>query len=223
MTENFNIKNDGSYSVYNGEEIIGSCSIQTHQYFDYPDCPNLWKGKPVLEITGLGITEEVHAFHSGYGRSMLLACYEYSQKIGCEGRIAVPATWGNGSFYEHCGFRGDKPGEDGMKYFEPTPENIEKLFKNKRNHNLSFHPVSFAGLELNIPAQEDNLSEPENQSEDKSLPKTDRIDTPSKFDRLEKNTKKTEVSPTKEILAKHRHATAIRPEILEACKRKLSR
>ena len=45
-------------------------------------------------------------------------------------------TWGAGSFYEHCGFNSDNPGKPGIKYFEPTPENLEKLFKGRKKDNF---------------------------------------------------------------------------------------
>lgn len=79
--------------------------------------------KPVLEITGL-LTEK----NRGNGRLCLQALYERSVYEGCEGRMQLIANFDSGCIYEHCGFKGEEQGKDGLKYFDPTPENIQSLF-----------------------------------------------------------------------------------------------
>lgn len=92
---------------------------------------------------------------------------------GCEGRMEVHATWGAGSFYEHCGFIGKEKGEPGIKYFDPTPENIEKLYKGGKRENLTFQKskaLDFGALYI------EDLLEPtetvETTQQKETLPKT---------------------------------------------------
>lgn len=94
------------------------------------------KVKPFLEI--LGITTFGNA-KRGYGRAMLQKAYEISKAHGCEGRIKVIATWGAGTFYEHCGFVTPNPnqiGKEGTKYFVPTEKKLEILYAKKGNSNI---------------------------------------------------------------------------------------
>lgn len=135
MDGNFDIGNIFAYDMFDGDTKIGTCNISIHPKHDSYQCPASWKDKPVLEIDGFGTV----GFHGkGYGRAGLQKCYELSQQMGCEGRIVVHATWGAGSFYEHCGFNSNNLGKPGIKYFEPTPENLKKLFKGGKKDNFLF-------------------------------------------------------------------------------------
>ena len=78
-----------------------------------------------MEITGL---ETLQQKKVGNGRLCLQALYELSRQRGCGGRIQVFADLGAAPFYEHCGFRGGNVGERGLKYFDPTPQNLSLLF-----------------------------------------------------------------------------------------------
>jgi len=99
------------------------------------------KVKPFLEI--LGITTFGNA-KRGYGRAMLQKAYEISKANGCEGRIKVIATWGAGTFYEHCGFVTPVPnqiGKEGTKYFVPTAKKLEILYAKKGDFDLEIKPA----------------------------------------------------------------------------------
>jgi len=122
----------GAYDLFDGEIKVCLIDVEKIDHFQsskYANIPCEWEGKPVLEIEGFGVIGE-HG--KGYGRIGLQECYKLAQKIS-EGRIIVDATWGAGPFYEHCGFKGVKEGEPGIKYFEPTPEAIKALFPEKQN------------------------------------------------------------------------------------------
>lgn len=135
MDDHLNLGNMYAYDMFDGDIKVGICNISIHPQHDAFKCPDSWKGKPVMEIDAFGSTE---AQDHGFGRAGLQQCYEKSLELGCEGRIVVHATWGAGSFYEHCGFQSDNLGKPGIKYFEPTPENLAKLFKGERKTNFSF-------------------------------------------------------------------------------------
>lgn len=121
----------GSYDMFDGDAKIGEADIAILDAFDpsgYPGCPSEWNGKTVLEIEGFGVFGDGEDLHGrGYGRLGLQKCYELAQKLS-EGRMVVHATWGAGSFYEHCGFKGMNKGREGIKYFEPNPETLQLLF-----------------------------------------------------------------------------------------------
>lgn len=131
MVDTLDISNIFAYDMFAGDTKVGTCNISIHPQYSGFQCPDTWKDKSVLEIDGFGTFQR-----NGYGRAGLQKCYELSQQMGCEGRIVVHATWGAGSFYEHCGFNSDNPGKPGIKYFEPTPENLEKLFKGRKKDNF---------------------------------------------------------------------------------------
>ena len=133
MADNLDSLNMFAYDMFEGDTKVGTCNISIHPQYSGFQCPETWKDKSVLEIDGFGTFQR-----NGYGRAGLQKCYELSQQMGCEGRIVVHATWGAGSFYEHCGFNSDNPGQPGIKYFEPTSENLEKLFKGGKKDNFSF-------------------------------------------------------------------------------------
>lgn len=133
MVDTLDISNIFAYDMFAGDTKVGTCNISIHPQYSGFQCPDTWKDKSVLEIDGFGTFQR-----NGYGRAGLQKCYELSQQMGCEGRIVVHATWGAGSFYEHCGFNSYNPGKPGIKYFEPTPENLEKLFKGGEKDNFLF-------------------------------------------------------------------------------------
>lgn len=133
-----------SFDMVDGEKSVGEVYISIHRKKRdrgqqiYPASwfvDNSDQLKPILEIDGFGTIGNSGA---GYGRAGLQRAYEMSLEKGCEGRMEVHATWGAGSFYEHCGFIGKEKGKPGIKCFEPTQENIEKLYKGGRRENLTF-------------------------------------------------------------------------------------
>ena len=134
-----------SFDMMDGDVKVGMMQISVHKQKKasrgknqiYPDSWFIGYSeqlKPVLEIDGFGTI----GYHGrGYGKAGLQRAYEMSIEHGCGGRIEVHATWGAGSFYEHCGFVGKNKGEPGIKYFEPTKENIAMLYKGGKRENLS--------------------------------------------------------------------------------------
>ncbi len=129
------------YAFYYQGKQIGKCGteIQTHingwrgvkQFY-----PDNWfeddcgeKLKPVLDVN---LYSTKGNQHQGFGRAGLQALYAFSVQNGCGGRMHLTATDGAGGFYEHCGFIGLSPKSDGLKYFDPTPENIQLLFAKKQ-------------------------------------------------------------------------------------------
>ena len=95
---------------------------------------------PTLEITGL---EALNKKGTGQGRLCLQALYKLSRRKGCGGRLQVIASFGAGTFYEHCGFQGPQNGADGIKYFDPTPQSLALLFPNSVElENIKFIPSS---------------------------------------------------------------------------------
>ena len=186
MTEELNIDFGEIYDfdMKDGDETVGNIAVSVHKQKEefrgenqvYPDS---WfiddkHLKPILEIDGFGTCGFSEVDDSGnpivyqgkgYGRAGLQRAYEISLEKGCEGRMEVYATWGAGSFYEHCGFAcmdNKNRGHPGIKYFEPTKENIAKLYKGGRNETLSLQPANVmdcSGVNL-----DDLLAEIEDQS-----------------------------------------------------------
>ncbi len=116
--------------------VVGECStvVQSHihalrgKHQFYPDSWFIGDSeclKPVLEITRYSFE---HYKHQGFGRAGLQRLFELSKQKGCAGRIHLHADKEGPAFYEHCGFVGLSAGQNGRKYFDPTPDNIAKLF-----------------------------------------------------------------------------------------------
>jgi len=124
-----------AYNMFDGEQKVGEADVTVLAAFEpskYPGCPEAWKGKSVLEIEGFGIFGIDGGGHGrGYGRAGLQECYKLAQEVS-DGRMVVHATWGAGPFYEHCGFKGEQAGKEGIKYFEPTEEALGALFPKGR-------------------------------------------------------------------------------------------
>ena len=126
------------FDIYLAYKKIGSCvfCIESHQIVNrtqQPVFPNSWfsdrKSRrvfPFLKITGLKIEEQKR---QGNGRLCLQALFEYSQRSGCNGRMALNTAFGSAPFYEHCGFKGGEIGQDGFKCFEPTAQSLSLLYK----------------------------------------------------------------------------------------------
>lgn len=157
-----------SFDMVDNEQRVGNIDISIHRKKIASDderqsYPSSWfvensnQLKPVLSIDGLGLFGYQGA---GYGRAALQRAYEMSVEQGCEGRIEVPVTW-NAGFYEHCGLVGKEAGKPETKYFEPTPENIEKLYKGGKRENLALkiaEPMDLESIRLDdfIEQPEDN-------------------------------------------------------------------
>ena len=140
------------FDVFNSYRKIGSCAVafvydqrsprKGKQFF-----PNSWfvnkisqEMLPILEITGL---ETFGQQKSGNGRLCLQALCELSKHRHCGGRIQVLSDFNSAPFYEHCGFSGGEVGKDGLKYFDPTPQNITLLFPHGIGKSeFRFIPVS---------------------------------------------------------------------------------
>jgi len=148
MVENVDFGEMYAFDMVDGDKEVGTMNISVHKQKNssrgenqiYPDSwfiGDTEQLKPVLEIDGFGTIENQG---KGYGRAGLQRAYEMSIEKGCDGRVEVHATWGAGSFYEHCGFvgkNGEKNGQPGIKYFEPTKENITALYKGGKRENLT--------------------------------------------------------------------------------------
>lgn len=199
MEGHFDIGNMFVYDMFDGDTKIGTCNISIHPKYDGYQCPDSWKDKPVLEIDGFGT---VGSQGKGNGRAGLQECYELSQHMGCEGRMVVHATWGAGSFYEHCGFKGNNSGKPGIKYFEPTSENLEKLFQGGKNDNFSFKestPDFDAWSNFNLDDYS-NMENSENIINDKDKKEHDISDKIAKLkDRLNKSDTKVPYRPAQNI------------------------
>lgn len=157
-----------SFDMVDNEHKVGNIDISIHRKKivsgdERQSYPSSWfventnQLKPVLSIDGLGLFGYQGA---GYGRAALQRAYEMSVEQGCEGRIEVPVTW-NAGFYEHCGLVGKKVGQPETKYFEPSPENIEKLYKGGKRENLALkiaEPMDLESIRLDdfIEQPEDN-------------------------------------------------------------------
>lgn len=158
-----------SFDMVDNEHKVGNIAISIHRKKiasadERQSYPSSWfvensnQLKPVLSIDGLVVFGYQGA---GYGRAALQRAYEMSVEQGCEGRIEVPVTW-NAGFYEHCGLVGKKVGQPETKYFEPSPENIEKLYKGGKRENLALkiaEPMDLEGIRLDdfIEQPEDNI------------------------------------------------------------------
>ena len=146
-----------AFNMVDGDKTVGQMNVSVHKQKTssrgenqiYPDSwfiSDSEKLKPVLEIDGYGTLD--NQGHS-YGRAGLQRAYEMSLDKGCGGRVEVHATWGAGSFYEHCGFVGKNKGQPGIKYFEPNKENIAALYKGGKRENLSLQtakPMDFSNF-----------------------------------------------------------------------------
>ena len=125
--------------------MVGECATEVQSHIKsyrgerqfYPDSWFIGEGeylKPVLCVYKYSFKN----FKSqGFGRAGLQKLFELSKQKGCEGRIHLPADEEGPAFYEHCGFVGLEAKKDGTKYFDPTPENVDKLFS-KKNVSLDF-------------------------------------------------------------------------------------
>ena len=148
-----------AFDMMNGDNTVGQMNVSVHHQKTssrgenqiYPDSWFIGDSeqlKPVLEID---VFSTVGNQGSGFGRAGLQRTYEMSLEKGCGGRVEVHATWEAGSFYEHCGFVGKKKGQPGVKYFEPTEENIAALYKGGKRENLSLQtakPMDFADFNI---------------------------------------------------------------------------
>ena len=148
-----------AFDMVDGDKTVGQMNVSVHKQKTssrgesqiYPDSWFIGDSeqlKPVLEIDGFGT---VGNQGGGYGRAGLQRAYEMSLEKGCEGRVEVHATWGAGSFYEHCGFVGKNEGQPGIKYFEPTEKNIATLYEGGKRENLSLQtakPMDFGDFSL---------------------------------------------------------------------------
>ncbi len=163
-----------AFDMVDGDKTVGQMSVSVHKQKTssrgesqiYPDSwfiGDTEQLKPVLEIDGFG-TIENHG--KGYGRAGLQRAYEMSLEKGCDGRVEVHATWGAGSFYEHCGFvgkNGEKNGQPGIKYFEPTEENVAVLYKGGKRENLSLQtakPMDFGDIDIDTLLAEAEVKQP---------------------------------------------------------------
>ena len=163
-----------AFDMVDGDKIVGTMNISVHKQKTssrgenqiYPDSwfiDDSEKLKPVLEIDGYGtLDNQGH----GYGRAGLQRAYEMSLDKGCGGRVEVHATWGAGSFYEHCGFvgqNGEKNGQPGIKYFEPTEENVAVLYKGGKRENLTLQaakPMDLDGVDIDALLAEAEIEQP---------------------------------------------------------------
>ncbi len=177
------------FEFYFQNQKVGKCSVRFCQnaygiYGENQFFPDCWfceekhfiqffgkstQLKPFLEITNLDFSD----FQGkGFGRMGLQTMYRLSEELGAEGRIFLTARKRTTSlrepapFYEHCGFKGNE-GSEGGKYFEPTPENIDKLF------SKPIHPL--------FRAQEVSTAENENSIVDSQ---TGQIKVPQKLKKI---------------------------------------
>ena len=151
-----------AFDMVDGDKTVGTMNVSVHHQKTssrgekqiYPDSWFIGETeqlKPILEITGLGT---IWHQGEGYGRAGLQRAYEMSLEQGCDGRVEVHATWGAGKFYEHCGFvgkNGEKNGQPGIKYFEPTEKNIAALYKGGKRENLSLktaEPIDLSDIDI---------------------------------------------------------------------------
>lgn len=162
------------FDMVDGDKTVGTMNVSAHKQKTssrgenqiYPDSwfiGDTEQLKPVLEIDGFGT---VGNQGGGYGRAGLQRAYEMSLEKGCDGRVEVHATWEAGSFYEHCGFvgkNGEKNGQPGIKYFEPTEENIAALYKGGKRENLSLQtakPMDFGDIDIDALLAEAEVKQP---------------------------------------------------------------
>ncbi len=176
MTDGLNIDFSEMYAfdMVDGDKTVGRMNVSVHKQKTssrgesqiYPDSwfiGDTEQLKPVLEIDGFGTIENQG---HGYGRAGLQRAYEMSLEKGCDGRVEVHATWGAGKFYEHCGFsgrNGENNGQPGIKYFEPTEENVATLYKGGKRENLSLQtakPIDFGDIDIDSLLAKDKVKQP---------------------------------------------------------------
>lgn len=160
-----------AFDMVDGDKTVGTINVSVHRKKTssrgenqiYPDSWFIGDTehlKPVLEIDGYGtLDNQGH----GYGRAGLQRAYEMSLNEGCGGRMEVHATWGAGSFYEHCGFVGKNKGQPEIKYFEPTKENIATLYKGGKRENLSLQaakPMDLSDVDIEALLAEAEIEQP---------------------------------------------------------------
>lgn len=163
-----------AFDMVDGDKTVGQMNVSVHKQKTssrgesqiYPDSwfiGDTEQLKPVLEIDGFGT---VGNQGGGYGRAGLQRAYEMSLEKGCDGRVEVHATWGAGKFYEHCGFvgkNGEKSGKPGIKYFEPTEENVAALYKGDKREDLSLQtakPMDFGDIDIDALLAEAEIEQP---------------------------------------------------------------
>ena len=126
------------FAIYRSYKKMGTCvfyvedrqKVSRNQQSVFP---NSWFANkkseyvfPFLKITGL---ETIGQKKQGNGRLCLQALFECAKRNGCGGRMLVEAAFKSAPFYEHCGFEGGEVGQDGIKYFDPTPKSLSLLYK----------------------------------------------------------------------------------------------
>ena len=146
------------YAFYSGKRAVGHATVRVLRHvFAFREqqqfFPNAWfQGesgliggyysvanlKPILNITRYDFKEHQG---QGYGRAGLQKMYLLSRRLGCEGRIVLTATNNAGSFYEHCGFYGLNPHQDGEKYFNPQSQTLRKLFAKNNIKNITLQEI----------------------------------------------------------------------------------
>lgn len=155
------------FDVFKSYQKIGSCALTLVENQEFPRTgacilPNSWFQDrnsnwvvPVLEITGL---ETFQQRCSGNGRLCLQALYDLSCRRGCGGRMQVFADFDSAEFYEHCGFKGQNAGQNGFKYFDPTSENLHRLFPEGFQQNeFRFIPVPLPCIAKNTYSHTDKV------------------------------------------------------------------
>ena len=145
------IMDDRDFEFYFQDQKVGKCSVSLFRdgwgmcdeqqffpdsWFDKSQKKQMACGvkaplKPFLEITNFDFSD----FQGrGFGRMGLQKMYQLSQELGAEGRMSLLAQKKKTSlrspapFYEFCGFKGIIAGQEGRKYFNPTPRNVKNLF-----------------------------------------------------------------------------------------------
>lgn len=145
------------FTIFQAYKKIGTCAYQiiTDQRIGEENespFPTSWCSnkiaktiRPFLKITDLETMENKQA---GNGRLCLQALFEVSKKYGCQGRMLVEADFGSGAFYEHCGFKAQKEESDCIKYFDPTKENLDLLYRGSaQSGDFKLIPLSVPKLE----------------------------------------------------------------------------
>ena len=144
-------QNGKLFDIYRSYQKIGSCALalvddqkcplNERQFFPDSWYLNKMSGrmKSILEITDL---EAFSQREQGNCRLCLQALYELSQHRGCGGRMQMFSDFGSASFYESCGFSGGSVGVDGLKYFDPTSQNLVLLFSTSpQQEGYHFIPI----------------------------------------------------------------------------------
>ena len=101
--------------------------------------------KPFVEITNFDFSD----FQGqGYGRMGLQKIYALSQEVGAEGRLTLIAQrretsrYNPAFFYEHCGFAGNLR-QEGRKFFDPTPNNVQNLFSKSASDFFKMREIPY--------------------------------------------------------------------------------